>query len=216
MVLTYINMNPPQVYTCSPSWTLLPRTIPLGRPSAPAPSIQYRASNLDWRLVSYMILHMFQCHCPKSSHPLPLPQSKKLFYTSVSLLLSHVHGIFEARILERVAISSSRGSSQPRYWTWVSGGFFTTEQLDVQPHYTDAKALAWIISDSYGAKSESIFSQESTFSLDLPGALDTPDHPFLKLLCALPKKQFSPDSFLFWTIAYSLFASSSFFGDPCS
>ena len=24
---------------------------------------------------SYMILHMFQCHAPKSSHPLPLPQS---------------------------------------------------------------------------------------------------------------------------------------------
>ena len=24
MVLPYINMNPPQVYTCSPSWTLLP------------------------------------------------------------------------------------------------------------------------------------------------------------------------------------------------
>ena len=43
-----------------------PRTIPLGRPSAPAPSIQYRASNLDWRLVSYMILYIFQCHSPKS------------------------------------------------------------------------------------------------------------------------------------------------------
>ena len=41
--------------------------------SAPAPSIQYRALNLDWRLVSYMILYMFQCHSPKSSHPLPLP-----------------------------------------------------------------------------------------------------------------------------------------------
>ena len=25
--------------------------IPLGHPSAPAPSIQYRASNLDWQLV---------------------------------------------------------------------------------------------------------------------------------------------------------------------
>ena len=37
-----------------------PRTIPLGRPSAPAPSIQYHASNLDWRFVSYMILYMFQ------------------------------------------------------------------------------------------------------------------------------------------------------------
>ena len=68
-------------HTCvphpEPSSFLPPHTIPLGRPSAPAPSIQYRASNLDWRLVSYMILYMFQCHSPKSSHPLPLPQSPK-------------------------------------------------------------------------------------------------------------------------------------------
>ena len=56
---------------------LPPHTIPLGHPSAPAPSIQYRASNLDWQLVSYMILCIFQCHSPKSSHPLPLPQSPK-------------------------------------------------------------------------------------------------------------------------------------------
>ena len=35
-----------------PSSLLPPRTIPLGHPSAPAPSIQYHASNLDWRLVS--------------------------------------------------------------------------------------------------------------------------------------------------------------------
>ena len=78
MVLQFIKMNPPQVYMCSPSWTLLPpHTIPVGRPSAPAPSIQYHASNLDWWLVSYMILYMFQCHSPKSSHLLPLPQSPK-------------------------------------------------------------------------------------------------------------------------------------------
>ena len=76
LVLPNIKMNLPQVYMCSPSWTLLPaHTIPLGRPSAPAPSIQYRASNLDWQFISYMILYMFQCHSPKSSHPLPLPQS---------------------------------------------------------------------------------------------------------------------------------------------
>ena len=31
-----------------------------------------------------------------------------------------VHGILQARILEWVAISSSRGSSQPRNWTYVS------------------------------------------------------------------------------------------------
>ena len=33
---------------------------------------------------------------------------------------SSVHGIFQARILEWVAISSSRGSSQPRDWTCIS------------------------------------------------------------------------------------------------
>ena len=56
-------------YTCvphpEPSSLLPPHTIPLGRPSAPTPSIQYRASNLDWWLISYMILYMFQCHSPR-------------------------------------------------------------------------------------------------------------------------------------------------------
>ena len=37
---------------------------------------------------------MFQCHSPKSSHPLPLPESKSLFYTSVSLLLSCIQGYY--------------------------------------------------------------------------------------------------------------------------
>ena len=45
---------------------------------------------------------------------------------------SSVHGIFQARILERVAISFSRGSSQHRDQTHVPcisciGGFLTTE-----------------------------------------------------------------------------------------
>ena len=56
---------------------LPPRTIPLGYPSAPAPSFLYPVSNLEWRFVSYRILYMFQCHSPKSSHTLPLPQSPK-------------------------------------------------------------------------------------------------------------------------------------------
>ena len=47
-------LNPPP--SLSP-----PHTIPLGRPSAPAPSIQYRALNLDWWLIPYMILYVFQC-----------------------------------------------------------------------------------------------------------------------------------------------------------
>ena len=41
---------------------------------------------------------------------------------------SSVHGILQARILQWVAISFSRASSQPRDWTWVTctaGRFFT-------------------------------------------------------------------------------------------
>ena len=47
-----------------------------------------------------------------------------------SLPSSSIQGILQARILELVATSSSRGSSRPRNQTSVSciaGGFFTTE-----------------------------------------------------------------------------------------
>ena len=43
---------------------------------------------------------------------------------------SYIHGIFQARILEWVAISFSRGSSQPRdrnHVSCIAGRFFTTE-----------------------------------------------------------------------------------------
>ena len=58
------------------------------------------------------------CDSMEFSHP-PLPTS------------SSTHGISQARILEWVAISSSRGSFQPKDWTHISwgsciaGGFFT-------------------------------------------------------------------------------------------
>ena len=58
-------------YTCvphpDPSFLLPPHTIPLGCPNALAPSIQYRASNLDWQLDSSLcfiqprILHDVLC-----------------------------------------------------------------------------------------------------------------------------------------------------------
>ena len=76
-ISTWIHHRYTHIPQSEPSSILPPHTIPLGHPSAPAPGIQYSASNLDWQLISYMILYMFQCHSPKSSHPLPLPQSPK-------------------------------------------------------------------------------------------------------------------------------------------
>ena len=75
--LTWIRHGCTRVPHPEPPSHLTPRTIPLGHRSAPAPSIQYHALNLDWLFISYMILYMFQCHSPKSSHPIPLPQNPK-------------------------------------------------------------------------------------------------------------------------------------------
>ena len=75
-----------------PSSHLPLNPIPLDHPSATALSTLSHASNLDWRFISYMILYMFQCHSPKSSPPPSPTESKRLFYTSVSLLLSRTQG----------------------------------------------------------------------------------------------------------------------------
>ena len=76
-------------YTCvphpEPSSLLPPHTTPLGHPSAPAPSIQYRALNLDWWLVSY-----FNAILP--NHPtlsLSHRVQKTVLYISISFAVSY-------------------------------------------------------------------------------------------------------------------------------
>ena len=67
---------------------LTPHPISQSHLSAPALSTLSHAWNLDWQSVSHMIIYRFQCYSLKSSHPHLL--SKRLFFTTVPLLLSHM------------------------------------------------------------------------------------------------------------------------------
>ena len=80
--------------------------ISLDHPCAPAPSILYPVSNIDWQFVSYMIVYMFQCHSPKSFHLLPFPQS--LF----SIVLDRIWTQFTCSI-NMIHIISSREQMAP-------------------------------------------------------------------------------------------------------
>ena len=96
LVLPYIEMNPPQAYMCSPSWTLLPPPSPY-HPSGSSqyPVSKHPVSCIKSGLVTHFIYDIIHISMPFSQiiPPSPSPsESKRLFYTSVSLLLSHIQG----------------------------------------------------------------------------------------------------------------------------
>ena len=96
MVLPYINMNPPQEYTCSPSWTLLPPPSPYHPSgSSQCTSPKHPVSCIEPGLAIHFTYDILQVSVPFSQviPPSPSPtESKRLFYTPVSLLLSHIQG----------------------------------------------------------------------------------------------------------------------------
>ena len=61
---------------------------------------------------------------------------------------SPVHGIFQARVLKWVAISFSRGSSQPRNQTWVSHvasrRFTIWATMELRPKLFSKKVNKWV------------------------------------------------------------------------
>ena len=96
LVLPNIEMNPPQVYPCSPSWTLLPPPSPYHPSvSSQCTSPKHPVSCIEPGLAirfTYDIIHVsmpFSQIIPPSPSP---TESKRLFYTSVSLLLSCIQG----------------------------------------------------------------------------------------------------------------------------
>ena len=96
MVLPYINMNPPRVYTCSPSWTpLSPPFLYHPSGSSQCTSPKHPVSCTEPGLVICFIYDIIHVSMPFSQIILPSPsptESKRLFYTSVCLLLSHIQG----------------------------------------------------------------------------------------------------------------------------
>ena len=94
--LPYINMNPPQVYTWSPSWTTLP-PLSLYHPSgwSQCTSPKHPVSCIEPGLATRFIYDIINVSMPFSQiiPPSPSPtESKRLFYTSLSLLLSRIQG----------------------------------------------------------------------------------------------------------------------------
>ena len=111
-----------------------------------------RYSHTHPHLVLRLSIHLSNCslttlHIPQKLQSLPVSTftstgcSESVMSTlcgpmDCSPLGSSVHGIFPARILEWVAMPSSRGASQPRDQTCIScasylaGGFFITEPLE--------------------------------------------------------------------------------------
>ena len=96
LILPYINMNLPRVYMCSPSWTPLPPLSayhPSGSSQCPSP--EHPVSCIKPGLAIHFTCDNLHVSMPFSHIILTLPsptESKRLFYTSVSHLLSHIQG----------------------------------------------------------------------------------------------------------------------------
>ena len=96
LVLPYINKNPPWVYMCSPSWTPLPPPSPYHPSgSSKCTSPKHPVSCIEPGLAIHFLYDIIHVSMPFSLivPPSPSPtESKRLFYTSVSLLLSRIQG----------------------------------------------------------------------------------------------------------------------------
>ena len=96
LVLPYIDMNPPQVYMSSQPWTPLPPLSPYHLSgSSQCTSPKHPVSCIEPRLAIHFLYDIIHVSMPFSQiiPPLPSPtESKRLFYTSVSVLLSHIEG----------------------------------------------------------------------------------------------------------------------------
>ena len=169
MVLPYINMNLPRVYTCSPSWTPLPPPStyhPTGSSQCTSP--KHPVSCIEPGLAIHFTYDNIHVSMPFSQTipPHPLPESKRLVYTSVSLLLSCIQGYHSVQFSSVAQScptlcdpidSSPRGSPVPgilqaRTLEWVAISF--------------SNALTWKMK----VKSQSCPTCSNPMDCSLPGS----------------------------------------------
>ena len=154
MVLPYINMNPPQVYTCSLFWTpLLPPSPYHPSGSSQCTSPKHPVSCIEPGLAIRFIYDIIQVSVPFSQiiPPSPSPtESKRLFYTSVSLLLFHssVACVLNFMLQEIKMFSSSFGChwsscfdifilSVPFVWNALPSQFLSGETIVISQDVTE-------------------------------------------------------------------------------
>ena len=96
LVLPYSDLNMPWVYMCSPSWIPLPPPSPYHLSgSFQCTSPKHPVSRIKPRLAICFLHDSIHVSMPFSQIIPPSPsstESKSLFYTSVSLLLSRIQG----------------------------------------------------------------------------------------------------------------------------
>ena len=142
------------------SWTTqtIPETVYLQTSLPHTRAHASKAPKETWALLDAMCMWLVAQKCPSLCDVLDCSPAG-----------SSVHGIFQARIMEWVAIAFSRGSSRLRdrtyipYVSWLLDGFFTTRNtwethmyIPIQTHNTFTHSILFPDTHSWSATREKI------------------------------------------------------------
>ena len=144
LVFSYIDLNPPWVYMCSPSWTpshSLPHTIPLGHPSARARaffhtriSISFYISSVQSLSCIWLFLTPWNAACQASLSITSSRSSLKLM--SIESVIPSNHLILCHPLL--LCLQSSPASESLK---WVNSSYQVAKVLEFQLQH---QSFQWI------------------------------------------------------------------------
>ena len=136
LVLSYIDLNQPWIYMCSPSWSHLPPPSP----AHPSGSSQYTSpehpvSCIEPGLVIHFTYDNLHISMPFSHIILPSPsrtESRRLFNTSGSLLLSCIQGYW---------VENFERAPEFQVYQFCSAFFHCTSHWQLYSRIQEAKIL---------------------------------------------------------------------------